>query len=87
MPIIIISSSSSSSSSSSVSSSIVKAYALESGGTEIQFSVRPGVRPLGRWAVAQAVSRRLSAAATRVRAQVSSCGICGEQSDTIAGFL
>jgi hypothetical protein len=41
---------------------------------------------LGR-AAAQAVSRRLSTAAARVRAQVRSCGICGGQSGTGAGFL
>jgi hypothetical protein len=37
--------------------------------------------------IAQAVSRRLPTAATRVRAQVRSCRICGEQSGTRAGFL
>jgi hypothetical protein len=36
---------------------------------------------------AQVVSRRLPTAATRVRAQVRSCGICGGQSCTGAGFL
>jgi hypothetical protein len=41
---------------------------------------------LGR-AITQAVSRRLPTAAARVRAQIRSCGICGEQSDTEAGFL
>jgi hypothetical protein len=35
---------------------------------------------------AQAVSRRLPIAASRVRAQVRSCGVCG-QSGTGAGFL
>jgi hypothetical protein len=39
---------------------------------------------LGR-AVAQAVSRRLSSAAARVRALVRSCEVCGEQSGTEAG--
>jgi hypothetical protein len=38
-------------------------------------------------AIAQAVSRRLPTAAARVRAQVSSCGICGGQNDTGAGSL
>jgi hypothetical protein len=38
-------------------------------------------------ATAQAVSRRLPTAATRVRARVSSCGICGEQSGAGTGFL
>jgi hypothetical protein len=37
--------------------------------------------------IAQAVSRRPPTAAARVRAQVRSCGICGGQSDTGAGFL
>jgi hypothetical protein len=40
----------------------------------------------GRY-VAQAVSCRLPTTAARVRAQVRPCGICGEQSDTGAGFL
>jgi hypothetical protein len=38
-------------------------------------------------AVAPAVSRRLPAAAARVRARVKSCGICGGHSGTGAGFL
>jgi hypothetical protein len=41
---------------------------------------------IGR-AIAQAVSRRLATAAARVRARVRSCGICGGQSGTGAGFL
>jgi hypothetical protein len=38
-------------------------------------------------AIAQAVSRRLPTAAVRIRAQVRSCGICGGQIGTGAGFL
>jgi hypothetical protein len=41
---------------------------------------------LGR-AIAQAVSRRLPTAAAGARSQVRSCGICGGQSGTGAGFL
>jgi hypothetical protein len=41
---------------------------------------------IGR-AIAQAVSSRLPTAAARFRAQVRSCGICGGQSGTGAGFL
>jgi hypothetical protein len=37
-------------------------------------------------AIAHAVSRRLPTTAARVRGQVMSCGICGGQSDTGAGF-
>jgi hypothetical protein len=37
--------------------------------------------------IVQAVSPQLLPAAARVRAQVRSCGIRGEQSDTWAGFL
>jgi hypothetical protein len=40
-----------------------------------------------RRAIAQADSRRLSTSAARARVQVKSCGICGGQSDTVAGFL
>jgi hypothetical protein len=38
-------------------------------------------------AIAQAVSCRLLTTAARVRARVSSCGICGGRSGTGAGFL
>jgi hypothetical protein len=38
-------------------------------------------------AIAQVASRRLPTAAARVRPQVRSCGICGGQSGTGAGFL
>jgi hypothetical protein len=38
-------------------------------------------------AIAQAVSRWLPRATAQVRALVRSCGICGGQSDTGAGFL
>jgi hypothetical protein len=37
--------------------------------------------------IAQAVSRRLSTVAARVRARVRSCGVCGGQSGTEAGFF
>jgi hypothetical protein len=40
-----------------------------------------------RRTIAQAVSRRLPTAAVRVRPRVYSCGICGGQSGTEAGFL
>jgi hypothetical protein len=42
--------------------------------------------PAGR-SIAHAVSRRLPTAASRVRARVLSCGNCGGQSGTGAGFL
>jgi hypothetical protein len=42
--------------------------------------------PVGR-AIAQALSRRLSTATARVRAQVRSCAIFGEQTGTGTAFL
>jgi hypothetical protein len=44
------------------------------------------LRPVGP-VRAQAVSRRLPTVAARVRAKFRSCGICGWQSETGAGFL
>jgi hypothetical protein len=38
-------------------------------------------------AIAQAVSRRLLTAAARFRTRFRSCGLCGGQSGTGAGFL
>jgi hypothetical protein len=38
-------------------------------------------------AIAQAVSRRFPTATARARAQIRSCGICGGQSGTGAGYL
>jgi hypothetical protein len=38
-------------------------------------------------AIAQVVSRWLPTAAARIRSQVRSCGICGGQIGTGAGFL
>jgi hypothetical protein len=37
--------------------------------------------------IVQVISRRLPTAASRVRSQVKSCGICGGQSGIGAGFL
>jgi hypothetical protein len=45
------------------------------------------IRPTWRYAIAQAVSRRLPTAAARVRDQVRSSGICGGQIGTVTGFL
>jgi hypothetical protein len=44
-------------------------------------------QPIEARTLAQAVSRRLHTAVARVRYQVKSCGICGGQSGTEAGFL
>jgi hypothetical protein len=44
------------------------------------------VHRFGR-SIAQAANRRLPTSAARVRARVRSCGICGGQSGTGAGFL
>jgi hypothetical protein len=49
--------------------------------------IRRKVRVCRGRAIAQAVCRRFPTAAARVRAQVRSCGICGGQSGTGAGFL
>jgi hypothetical protein len=38
-------------------------------------------------AIAQAISRWLPNSASRVRAKVRTCGVCGGQSNTGAGFL
>jgi hypothetical protein len=38
-------------------------------------------------ALDETVSRRVSTAEARIRCQVRSCGICGEQSGTVAGSL
>jgi hypothetical protein len=38
-------------------------------------------------AIAKVISRRIPTAAARVRSSVRSCGICGKQSGTGAGFL
>jgi hypothetical protein len=45
------------------------------------------LRPRAGRDIAQAVSPRILTAVARVRAQVRSCGICGGQSGTGAGFL
>jgi hypothetical protein len=37
--------------------------------------------------IAQTISRRLPTAAARIRAQVTSRGICGERNDTGVGFV
>jgi hypothetical protein len=50
-----------------------------------QIRVRVTVR-LG-CAIAQVVSRRIPNSAARIRAQVSSCGICGGESDIVVSFL
>jgi hypothetical protein len=47
----------------------------------------PGLEPSNGRAIAQTVIRRLHTAAVRVRAHVRSCGICGGQSGTGAGFV
>jgi hypothetical protein len=41
----------------------------------------------GGGAIARAISRRLPTTAAWVQVQIRSCGICGEQSGTGAGFL
>jgi hypothetical protein len=40
-----------------------------------------------RSAIAQGVIRRLPNKAARVRAQITSCGVCGKESGTGVGFL
>jgi hypothetical protein len=52
----------------------------------LQWLVTGLLAVLGR-AIAQAVSRWFPTAAARVQSQVRSCGICGGQSVTGAGFL
>jgi hypothetical protein len=63
---------------------------VKGGTAEMRFLMRLSEYTLmdhvGR-ATAQAVSRRLPTAATRVRAQLRSSGICGGQRGTGAGFL
>jgi hypothetical protein len=51
------------------------------------FGINPSLYSFESRAIAQAVSRRLSTAAARVRAKVRSCEICGGKSGTGAGFL
>jgi hypothetical protein len=48
---------------------------------------RRKVIPVTGRATAQAVSRRFTTAAARVRAQVRSCAFCGGQSGTGASFI
>jgi hypothetical protein len=59
----------------------------DSGNTTHVAGFRPGKFDFTGRAIAQAVSRRLPTAEARVRSQVRSCGICGGQSGTGAGFL
>jgi hypothetical protein len=53
----------------------------------ILLKVKLNLLTLKGCAIAQAVSRWLPTAAAQVRARVWSCGICGGQSGTGAGFL
>jgi hypothetical protein len=52
-----------------------------------QYALKAKAKNLLGHVVAQGVSRRLPTAVARFRARVRSCGICGGQIGTGAGFL